>query len=147
MRPSLSFTEESGSPTIVNLGNPDAVSASTRTRWASTPTTAAVSEVASMQGSIERRRWESPARTAGYCRPREGPRRSSGRRAAATLGVGVDRERVPRRDARALKAVPGLQGADGGLEGAGDGGQRVARLHPIADPDLAVPGRRALGRG
>ena len=32
---------------MVNLGKPEAVSASTRTRWASTPRTAAVSDVAS----------------------------------------------------------------------------------------------------
>ena len=48
MRPSLSLIDESASPSIVNLGNPAAVSASTRTRWASTPTTAAVNDVASM---------------------------------------------------------------------------------------------------
>ena len=48
MRPSLSFTEESGRPTMVNFGKPEAVSASTRTRCASTPRTAAVSDVASM---------------------------------------------------------------------------------------------------
>src|SRR5262245_51962786 len=47
MRPSLSFTAESGRPTMVNFGKPEAASASTRTRWASTPRTAAVSDVAS----------------------------------------------------------------------------------------------------
>src|SRR5687768_11062420 len=51
MRPSLSFIEESGSPIMVNLGNPAAVSVSTRTRWASTPTTAAVNDVASIRTS------------------------------------------------------------------------------------------------
>jgi hypothetical protein len=47
MRPSLSRIDESGRPSTVNLGKPDAVSASTRTRWASIPRTAAVSDVAS----------------------------------------------------------------------------------------------------
>src|SRR6185503_18759513 len=48
MRPSLSLIEESGRPSIVNFGKPEAVSASTRTRWASTPRTAAVNDVASI---------------------------------------------------------------------------------------------------
>ena len=48
MRDSLSFTAESASPTMVKRGKPGAESASTRTRWASTPKTAAVIEVASM---------------------------------------------------------------------------------------------------
>ena len=48
MRPSLSLIEESGSPSIVKRGKPEEVSASTRMRWASAPTTAAVSDVASM---------------------------------------------------------------------------------------------------
>src|SRR5438552_4438759 len=49
MRPSLSLIEESGRPSIVNFGKPEAVSASTRTRCASTPRTAAVSDVASIR--------------------------------------------------------------------------------------------------
>ena len=48
MRDSLSFTAESASPTMVKRGKPGAESASTRTRWASTPRTAAVIDVASM---------------------------------------------------------------------------------------------------
>jgi hypothetical protein len=48
MRPSLSLIEESGSPSIVKRGKPDDVSASTRMRCASAPTTAAVNDVASM---------------------------------------------------------------------------------------------------
>jgi len=48
IRASLSFTAESARPTMVKRGNPGAESASTRTRWASTPRTAAVSDVASM---------------------------------------------------------------------------------------------------
>jgi hypothetical protein len=53
IRASLSFTAESASPTIVKRGKPGAESASTRTRWASTPRTAAVSDVASMAPSLE----------------------------------------------------------------------------------------------
>ena len=48
MRDSLSRTAESASPTMVKRGKPGAESASTRTRCASTPRTAAVIDVASM---------------------------------------------------------------------------------------------------
>ena len=37
----------------MNFGKPEAVSASTRTRWASTPRTAAVNDVASIEGLLE----------------------------------------------------------------------------------------------
>src|SRR6185369_11600226 len=142
MRPSLSFTEESGSPTIVNLGKPDAVSASTRTRWASTPTTAAVRDVASMQGSNQGRGWESPARDCAHSRARRRRDRSGpGPRLAR-----VDGERVAGRDARALQVVPGLEGADRGLEGPGDGGQGVAGPHLVADTDLAAVRLERRGR-
>ncbi len=56
IRASLSFTAESGRPTTVKRGKPGAESASTRTRWASTPRTAAVSDVASMALSSKKRR-------------------------------------------------------------------------------------------
>jgi hypothetical protein len=51
MRLSLSRTAESARPTIVKRGKPAAASASTRTRWASAPRTAAVSDVDSKGAS------------------------------------------------------------------------------------------------
>src|ERR1051325_8278321 len=95
IRPSLSLIEESARPSMVNFGNPDAVSVSTRTRWASTPRTAAVNDVASISrtppaaggaapvghgttvGRVMRAGGRgptlSPYDTAGAVRPRAGP--------------------------------------------------------------------------
>src|SRR5688572_21727743 len=118
MRPSLSLIEESGRPTIVNFGKPDAVSASTRTRWASTPTTAAVSDVASMQDSLQEARVGEPCADSFTV----GPRRVLGGPppAAGKLAPGIDSQGVTGRDAGALQAVPRLEGADRRLEGARD---------------------------
>src|SRR5260221_12066505 len=85
--------EESGRPSMVNLGKPDAVSASTRTRCASTPSTAAVNDVASIahtsaaQGRhrIRSGRVDAPE---GEARRRTESSAVQGRRGSATAGSG-----------------------------------------------------------
>src|SRR5262245_39014235 len=107
---------------MVNFGKPEAVSASTRTRWAATPTAVAGSDVATVgrrslnerRGTAaRRRRGRRPAGGEAGERRREGiarvGRNRSGTTARSELAGGVDRQRVAGRDRRAAQPVPALQ--------------------------------------
>src|SRR2546422_11714454 len=110
MRPSLSLIDESARPSIVNLGKPAAVSVSTRTRWASTPTTAAVRDVASMT-------LRSAGKRGRACAQHGEPRRAVGQRrsgsaasGAGSVGsVGEEGEGLAGGDPRGPQPVAGFQ--------------------------------------
>src|SRR5712692_2906357 len=156
MRPSLSLIEESARPSIVNLGKPAAVSASTCTRWASTPTTAAVRDVASMTLPWAGK-GESPGGwRQGYGRTRPRWVRNYSLRVdpatrgeAATASVGsaaVDGQRLALGHARPAQTIPGLELLDGRLVLRGNGAQRVPAAHLVGHAPAGIVGRpRARG--
>src|SRR5689334_12209797 len=112
MRPSLSLMAESGRPSMVNRGKPPAVSASTRTRWASTPSRAAVRDVASTRWTS---RFGKAAGEAARMRPTLGGGPAGRGPAVGSVGAaGVDGDRVAGGQPGAAQApVPGAQVADG----------------------------------
>src|SRR5687767_8247448 len=125
MRPSLSFIDESGRPSMVKRGKPDEVSASTRMRCASAPTTAAVNDVASMgspwPGTIRARTAGSSGKAGGepasdaraYVRARPG-------RVRWRLANGVDGEGVAGGQQGPAQVVPRHEVGHGGVVALGE---------------------------